>query len=72
MCRTKAELLVHMHKHDGHGPECWECGKKCASFSNLVSHVQLHTGEKPYSCQFCGKQIFKRLITTLRHYFKQR
>ncbi|XP_055033657.2 uncharacterized protein [Misgurnus anguillicaudatus] len=34
---------------------CEQCGKICASSSNLEVHMRTHNGEKPFYCTECGK-----------------
>ncbi|XP_056136189.1 zinc finger protein 37 homolog [Lampris incognitus] len=35
--------------------QCGECGRVLSSPAALESHVQLHTGRRPFSCTLCGK-----------------
>ncbi|XP_041371714.1 sal-like protein 3 [Gigantopelta aegis] len=45
---------------------CKYCGKICLKPSDLKRHVLLHTGDKPYTCEVCGKS-FKAKGSMLYH-----
>jgi uncharacterized C2H2 Zn-finger protein len=46
--------------------KCQYCPKVCSKPSNLRSHMQTHTGERPYKCGICGSS-FGRQSDHTRH-----
>uniref|UniRef100_A0A8B9PUF5 C2H2-type domain-containing protein n=1 Tax=Apteryx owenii TaxID=8824 RepID=A0A8B9PUF5_APTOW len=56
--------------------KCLQCGWAFKKSSNLLSHVETHSGAKPYACELCGKayshqgtlQQHRRLHTGERPY----
>ena len=37
--------------------QCGDCGKMCQSESKLNAHKRTHSGKKPFSCKYCGKNF---------------
>uniref|UniRef100_A0A8C0H709 C2H2-type domain-containing protein n=1 Tax=Chelonoidis abingdonii TaxID=106734 RepID=A0A8C0H709_CHEAB len=56
--------------------KCMQCGRAFKKSSNLLSHIDTHSGAKPYACELCSKayshqgtlQQHKRLHTGERPY----
>lgn len=36
---------------------CWVCGRLFPSPSHVRRHMPIHTGDKPYKCDHCGKRF---------------
>ncbi|XP_046358785.2 uncharacterized protein LOC124136795 isoform X1 [Haliotis rufescens] len=45
---------------------CNICGKVCSKPCDLKRHILMHTGERPYKCEVCGK-CFKAKASMLYH-----
>lgn len=53
------QSVIMVHKKNAPGAqtgfECCVCGKVVGTRGNLVKHMFLHNGLKPYQCEVCGK-----------------
>ena len=39
---------------------CRICGKGCPSQSHLARHMRMHTGEKPFKCDYCDQRCTQK------------
>ncbi|KAK9887311.1 hypothetical protein WA026_021620 [Henosepilachna vigintioctopunctata] len=60
---TKSKLRNHFRTHEEKLYSCKQCDKKFKSPSQLRLHEQIHTTDRPFICNVCGKKIlfFRRL-----------
>ena len=55
-------MALESGKKDNKGHSCKTCGKAFPSKSKLIIHERVHTGEKPYHCDICEKELMQRVI----------
>lgn len=53
-CPSQGRLDKHMETHGPAKYDCPECGKGLMNVYGLQAHMRIHTGEKPYKCEYCS------------------
>jgi len=58
--KSKASLYVHKRsKHlETNSYTCDKCGAQFNLKSSLKTHLMMHSGERPYACNFCEKKFY--------------
>lgn len=63
---TKASMNIHLVARHGvpSSYECDSCSFKAPRRIELIEHIRLHTGERPFTCEKCGLNFRRRAIYT--------
>ena len=65
-CKSQQTLSRHLKSHAGGDGnyQCSICDKKFTFKSIFQTHIQNHTDEKLYECEFCKKTLKQKEILT--------